>query len=64
MKGISYVSWPRLNPPVEVLTYQGPGFKSTQHGRGMSINSLVPVNRKRAKRTDDIELKKKGSLID
>lgn len=33
----SYVSWPRLNPPLEVLNYDGPGFRTTQHGRGFHL---------------------------
>ncbi|KAG8895156.1 hypothetical protein FRC00_007886, partial [Tulasnella sp. 408] len=32
--GIEYVNWPKLNPPTEAIFYEGPGFKSTQHGRG------------------------------
>ncbi|KAL7412892.1 SacI homology domain-containing protein [Mrakia frigida] len=35
--GINYVSWPRLNPPLEVLNYDGPGFRTTQHGRGFHL---------------------------
>ncbi|EJT97779.1 hypothetical protein DACRYDRAFT_71440 [Dacryopinax primogenitus] len=32
--GVSYVSWPQLNPPIDMLTYSGPGFREPQHGRG------------------------------
>lgn len=63
-QGISYVSWPRLNTPVEVLSYQGQGFHTKRRGRGMSISSLIPVKGKRSKRTDEFEMRKKGSLID
>lgn len=34
--GTSYVNWPRLNAPFEILTYQGPGFRSRPNGRGFS----------------------------
>ncbi|KAG9123183.1 hypothetical protein FRC07_000133 [Ceratobasidium sp. 392] len=35
--GTAYVAWPRLNAPAvrDVLTYDGPGYRSVQHGRGM-----------------------------
>jgi hypothetical protein len=64
--GTSYVAWPRLNPPHEILSYEGPGFRGTRRGRGMSITSTVPHKKTRPKSRvfDDIELKKKGSLID
>ncbi|KAG8678169.1 hypothetical protein FRC09_020061, partial [Ceratobasidium sp. 395] len=36
--GTAYVAWPRLNASAvrDVLMYDGPGFRSTQHGRGMN----------------------------
>ena len=36
--GIDYVAWPRLNPPSAVLYYDGPGFRSGRHGRGLSTS--------------------------
>ncbi|KAG8746619.1 hypothetical protein FRC10_004221 [Ceratobasidium sp. 414] len=35
--GTAYVAWPRLNASAvrDVLMYDGPGYRSTQHGRGM-----------------------------
>lgn len=35
--GVRYVSWPRLVPIDDVLTYEGPGWKSGQHGRGLAM---------------------------
>ncbi|CED84124.1 Putative phosphoinositide phosphatase [Phaffia rhodozyma] len=32
--GIHYVNWPRLNPPGEILSWEGPGFRSVRKGRG------------------------------
>ncbi|KZT57104.1 hypothetical protein CALCODRAFT_453422 [Calocera cornea HHB12733] len=40
--GVSYVNWPRLNPPLDMLTYAGPGFKEPRHGRG-DIGVPLPV---------------------
>ena len=34
--GIDYVSWPRLNPLTDVIYYEGPGFRSGHHGKGLS----------------------------
>ncbi|KEP48814.1 putative recessive suppressor of secretory defect protein [Rhizoctonia solani 123E] len=35
--GTAYVAWPRLNASAvrDVLEYDGPGYRSTQHGRGV-----------------------------
>jgi hypothetical protein len=33
--GIDYVAWPKLNPPTEAIHYQGPGFRSGHHGKGI-----------------------------
>lgn len=41
--GTSYVSWPRLNPPLEILSYSGPGHRSPVRGRGMSFAAIVPL---------------------
>lgn len=35
--GIDYVNWPRLNPPVDVIYYEGPGFRKHRHGMGWNI---------------------------
>lgn len=59
--GTHYVAWPRLNPPHAILNYSGNGFRTKQRGRGMSISKLVPVKKRRG---DDIEMKRKGALID
>lgn len=42
----SYVSWPKLNPPSEILEYEGAGFKSLARGRGLDL----PMLKGRAKR--------------
>lgn len=36
--GTAYVAWPRLNASAvrDVLMYDGPGYRSRQHGRGFS----------------------------
>lgn len=33
--GIEYVSWPRLIPPTDIIYYEGPGFRSAHHGKGL-----------------------------
>ena len=67
-KGISYVSWPRLNPPIEVLQYTGPGVHGTQRGRGMTFAGMVPFLNKSStgvKKGEEVELgRRKGALID
>lgn len=32
-----YVNWPKLNPPDEVLQYEGGGFRSVRNGRGRDL---------------------------
>ncbi|KAK8850705.1 hypothetical protein IAR55_004625 [Kwoniella newhampshirensis] len=41
--GTSYVSWPRLNPPLEILSWNGPGARSIARGRGLSLAGVVPI---------------------
>jgi len=67
--GTSYVSWPRLNPPLEVLSYNGPGAHSARRGRGLSLSSMFgAVSKLKGRvttRTEEVELgRKKGALID
>ncbi|KAG8905656.1 hypothetical protein FRB99_008497 [Tulasnella sp. 403] len=38
--GVEYVSWPRLNPPIEAILYDGPGYKTGPHGRGKFMHRL------------------------
>ncbi|PFH46638.1 hypothetical protein AMATHDRAFT_69424 [Amanita thiersii Skay4041] len=33
--GVDYVSWPRLNPPTNIIYYNGPGYRSGHHGKGV-----------------------------
>ncbi|KAF8649823.1 hypothetical protein AX16_005588 [Volvariella volvacea WC 439] len=35
INGISYVAWPRLIPPTDIIYYQGPGHRSGYHGLGL-----------------------------
>ncbi|KAK4688764.1 phosphatidylinositol 4-phosphatase, partial [Tremellales sp. Uapishka_1] len=76
--GTSYVSWPRLNPPLAILSYSGAGFRSLARGRGLSIESVIPIFKSKGKnagvglgdrparyKTEEVELgKRKGALID
>ncbi|KAG6820754.1 hypothetical protein H0H93_012018 [Arthromyces matolae] len=39
--GIDYVSWPRLIPPTDVIYYNGPGYRSGNHGKGLQNNIEV-----------------------
>jgi hypothetical protein len=39
--GVEYVAWPRLNPPVESIYYDGPGYRSGQNGKGLWVPKLV-----------------------
>ncbi|KDR84844.1 hypothetical protein GALMADRAFT_107223 [Galerina marginata CBS 339.88] len=34
--GIDYVAWPRLNPPTDIIYYNGPGYRSGHHGKGLN----------------------------
>lgn len=33
--GIEYVAWPRLNPLTDIIYYNGPGYRSAHHGKGL-----------------------------
>lgn len=33
--GVDYVSWPKLNPLTDVIYYNGPGYRSGHHGKGL-----------------------------
>lgn len=70
-QGISYVAWPRLNPPIQVLQYTGPGAHSRQRGRGMSLQAMIPMISKKGATSgsgrsgEEVELgRRKGALID
>ena len=75
IKGTSFVSWPRLNPPIEILSYNGPGARGTQRGRGLTVAKMVPFLDKKkgamnialghGRKVEEVELgRKKGALID
>ena len=36
--GIEYVSWPRLIPLTNIIYYQGSGYRSSHHGKGMGVS--------------------------
>ena len=38
--GIEYVNWPRLLPLSDIVHYDGPGFRSGHHGKGLGIRAL------------------------
>ncbi|KAG6869151.1 hypothetical protein C0993_012250 [Termitomyces sp. T159_Od127] len=38
VNGIDYVSWPRLIPLTDIIYYNGPGFRSGNHGKGLKDN--------------------------
>jgi len=38
--GVEYVNWPRLNPPLDAIYYDGPGYKTRPHGRGRVLSKL------------------------
>jgi len=59
--GISYVSWPRLNPLTHIIYYDGPGFRSARHGMGVKGNTKAAETKQRTKgtRIEELEL---GSL--
>lgn len=72
------MSWPRLNPPFAVLSYNGPGERSLQRGRGLTLASMIPFGKGRIangvsapktqasrQKTSELEMgKRKGTLID
>ena len=71
---MSYVSWPRLNPPIEIISYNGPGARSISRGRGLSVAGMVPMRLSKGlgigagRTTEEVEMgrlgKRKGALID
>ena len=40
--GIEYVSWPKLNPLTDIVYYNGPGFRSGNHGKGLNAAQEIP----------------------
>lgn len=63
--GIDYVSWPRLNPPTEVIYYNGPGYRSGHHGKGLNgkdepawkkTSWPVKISRRTKSLVDEVEL--------
>ncbi|KIP01492.1 hypothetical protein PHLGIDRAFT_113019 [Phlebiopsis gigantea 11061_1 CR5-6] len=46
--GIEYVNWPRLLPLSDIVFYDGPGFRSGNHGKGFGIPPLDPVRDEKA----------------
>ncbi|KAF9535466.1 inositol/phosphatidylinositol phosphatase [Crepidotus variabilis] len=47
--GVDYVAWPRLNPLTEIIYYNGPGFRSAHHGKGLGGKNQTEPNWKKAK---------------
>ena len=35
--GVAFVAWPRLNPPTDLIDYNGPGFIAKRKGRGLGF---------------------------
>ena len=69
--GVEYVNWPRLLPLSDIVHYDGPGFRSGNHGKGFGIPSLDPArlnekmtgNRKRAgSKLGQIEMGEKSRI--
>lgn len=64
--GIDYVNWPRLLPPTDIIYYDGPGFRSAHHGKGLGLPALEKAvtagvgekehRRARSKKLDEIEM--------
>nr|VWP01399.1 1,3-beta-glucanosyltransferase (EC [Ganoderma boninense] len=64
--GIDYVNWPRLLPPTDIIYYEGPGFRSAHHGKGLALPALEKAvsagvsekehRRARSKKLDEIEM--------
>lgn len=40
LHGIQYVSWPRLQPPTDIIYYEGPGYRSGHKGKGLGLPAL------------------------
>ena len=36
LHGIDYVNWPRLQPLTDIIYYDGPGYRSAHHGKGIA----------------------------
>ncbi|KAF9481724.1 inositol/phosphatidylinositol phosphatase [Pholiota conissans] len=64
LHGIEYVSWPRLNPLTDIIYYNGPGFRSGHHGKGLGgkdgsswkKSRMTPVGSKRPALVEEVEL--------
>ncbi|GJJ16104.1 hypothetical protein Clacol_010383 [Clathrus columnatus] len=62
LNGVQYVSWPRLNPPLEAIYYTGPGFRSARHGLGTLVQRGGAIPPKH--RADIVELNTFKKRID
>lgn len=60
--GVEYVSWPRLNPRIEAIYYNGPGFRSARNGLGnlLKHGGTLPVKH----RVEGVELDTLKKRID
>ena len=67
--GIEYVNWPRLQPLTDIIYYEGPGFRSGHHGKGLGLplekvknaavaqaNAIEQHRRAKSKRLEEIEM--------
>jgi len=62
--GIDYVAWPKLLPPTDLIYYDGPGFRSGNHGKGLGDGfakvqtkfAAVSRHRRISSRTEEIEM--------
>lgn len=39
--GVQYVAWPRLNPLTDIIYYNGPGYRSAHHGKGLQATAYL-----------------------
>ncbi|KAI0762688.1 SacI homology domain-containing protein [Fomes fomentarius] len=65
--GIDYVNWPRLQPPTDIIYYDGPGYRSGHRGKGFGLFQNLTTRqangfgeqqhrRAKSKRLEEIEM--------
>ncbi|PPQ62780.1 hypothetical protein CVT24_000474 [Panaeolus cyanescens] len=47
INGIDYVSWPKLNPMTDIIYYNGPGYRSAHHGKGLNPTAEPGASKQR-----------------
>lgn len=47
INGVDYVAWPKLNPMTDIIYYNGPGYRSAHHGKGLNPKAEPGASKQR-----------------